>query len=53
MICSISGEPAVEPVLSTKSNRIFERRLIVAYIDDNGTDPITQQPLTVDDLIPI
>jgi pre-mRNA-processing factor 19 len=33
------------------TGNIFERRLIEAYISENGTDPVTGEPLTLDDLL--
>ncbi len=30
---------------------VFEKRLIEAYISDNGKDPVTNEELTVDDLV--
>lgn len=30
---------------------VFEKRLIEAYITENGTDPVTNEDLTVDDLV--
>jgi pre-mRNA-processing factor 19 len=32
---------------------VFERRLIEAYITENGKDPVTNEDLTVDDLIAV
>lgn len=46
--CSISGEPAEVPVVSPISGRIFEKRLIVKYINENDTDPFKNETLTVD-----
>ncbi|MCJ1418665.1 hypothetical protein MMC32_005014 [Xylographa parallela] len=51
MLCAISGESPQTPVASRKSGNVFERRLIEAYIMENGTDPVTNEELTIDDLI--
>ena len=51
--CSISGEPPQDPVVSQKSGHVYERRLILKYINENGTDPITGAQLEESDLIPI
>ncbi|KAF9535329.1 WD40-repeat-containing domain protein [Crepidotus variabilis] len=51
--CAISGEPPQDPVVSQKSGKVYERRLIVKYINENGTDPITGDKLEEADLIAI
>ncbi|KAF5374980.1 hypothetical protein D9758_000041 [Tetrapyrgos nigripes] len=51
--CAISGEPPQEPVVSAKSGKVYERRLIVKYINENGTDPTTGDKLEESDLITI
>lgn len=51
--CSISGEPPQDPVVSQKSGQVYERRLILKYITENGTDPITGEKLEEGDLITI
>ena len=53
LFCAISGEPPQDPVVSSKSNNVYERRLILKYITDNGTDPITGEKLDESDLITI
>ncbi|KAK9475170.1 Prp19/Pso4-like-domain-containing protein, partial [Dipodascopsis tothii] len=53
MICAISGAPPTAAVVSRKSGCVFERALIEAYIDQNGTDPISGEPLTTADLVTI
>ncbi|KAG9136109.1 hypothetical protein Leryth_003727 [Lithospermum erythrorhizon] len=53
MNCSISGEVPEEPVVSTKSGLLFEKRLIEHHISDFGKCPITQEPLTMDEIVPI
>lgn len=39
--------------MSTKSKKVYERRLILKYIKENGTDPITGDKLEESDLITI
>ncbi|PHH71967.1 hypothetical protein CDD80_4883 [Ophiocordyceps camponoti-rufipedis] len=53
MICSISGESPLEPVVSKKSGFVYEKRLIEQYVNDHGTEPGTGTGLTVDDLLPL
>ncbi|KAJ4722792.1 pre-mRNA-processing factor 19-like [Melia azedarach] len=53
MNCSISGEVPEEPVVSKKSGLLFEKRLIERHISDYGKCPITGEPLTIDDIVPI
>jgi hypothetical protein len=49
----VSGEAPKEPVISTKSGNVFEKRLIEAYITENGKDPITGEDLTLNDLLEV
>ena len=51
--CSISGEPPQDPVVSSKSGHVYERRLILKYITENGTDPITGDKLEEGDLVTV
>ncbi|RUS13758.1 WD40-repeat-containing domain protein [Endogone sp. FLAS-F59071] len=53
MFCAISGEPPEVPVVSTKSGNVYEKRLITKYINDKGKDPITNEDLTLEDLVEI
>uniref|UniRef100_A0A5B6ZJI8 Pre-mRNA-processing factor 19 n=1 Tax=Davidia involucrata TaxID=16924 RepID=A0A5B6ZJI8_DAVIN len=53
MNCSISGEVPEEPVVSKKSGLLYEKRLIERHISDYGKCPITGEPLTMDDIVPI
>lgn len=53
MFCALSGEPPQVPVVSSKSGHLYERRLIEKYIKENGTDPISGDKLTEEDLIAI
>ncbi|XP_003385193.1 PREDICTED: pre-mRNA-processing factor 19-like [Amphimedon queenslandica] len=53
LICSICQEVPEEPVLSVVSNHVFERRLILKYLQENGTDPINGEPLEESQLLEI
>ena len=53
MNCSISGEVANEPVVSPRSGAVFDRKNIVSYITTTGTDPLTDEPLTIEELVSI
>ena len=47
------AQPPQDPVVSSKSGHVYERRLITKYITDNGTDPITGEKLEEADLISV
>jgi len=51
--CAISGEAPQDPVVSSKSGHVYERRLIAKYIAENGTDPVTGDKLDESDLIAV
>ncbi|KAJ3167049.1 hypothetical protein HDU88_002385 [Geranomyces variabilis] len=53
MFCALSGESPEEPVVSKVSGSLFEKRLILKFIADNGRDPVNGEELTVDDLLPL
>jgi len=53
LICSLSNEVPEEPVVSPVSGRVFEKRLIVKYIQENHVDPINGKELLEDQLIEI
>ncbi|KAE8325602.1 WD40-repeat-containing domain protein [Aspergillus sergii] len=53
MLCAISGEAPQVPVVSPKSGSVFEKRLIEAYIAENGKDPVNGEELSTDDLIEV
>ena len=50
---AVSGEVPEEPVLSPPSKHVFEKRLAVKFIEENGTDPVTGEAMAVEDLIEI
>lgn len=50
---TVCNEVPEEPVLSPVSNNVFERRLVVKFIEENGTDPINGEPLDVEQLLEI
>ena len=49
----VSHEVPEHPVVSPTSGNIFERNLIVKYIEDNGVDPSNGEALSVEQLIPL
>lgn len=51
--CAISGSPPTVPVVSKTSGTVYEKALIERYIEENGTDPISGEALTKDDLIDV
>ena len=51
--CAISGEPPQDPVVSSKSGHVYERRLVTKYITENGKDPLTGEKLEETDLISV
>ncbi|VVA89950.1 unnamed protein product [Arabis nemorensis] len=53
MNCAISGEVPEEPVVSTKSGLLYEKRLIERHISDYGKCPVTGEPHTIDDIVAI
>ena len=51
--CALSGEPPQDPVVSSKSGQVYERRLIVKYVLENGTEPTTGDKLEEADLVAV
>ncbi len=49
----VSGVQPIEPAISKKSGHLFEKRLIMTYISKAGHCPITGEPLTADDILPL
>lgn len=52
LVCAISGYPPEEPVIS-RDGYIFEKRLIQSVISETGMCPVTNAPLSPDDLRPV
>ncbi|ODQ79565.1 hypothetical protein BABINDRAFT_16547, partial [Babjeviella inositovora NRRL Y-12698] len=50
---TVSGNVAREPVFSPKSGRIFERSTVVSYIQKFHKDPVTNDELAEEDLLPV
>ncbi|KAK9804685.1 hypothetical protein WJX72_000013 [[Myrmecia] bisecta] len=53
MFCSISGNVPEDPVINKSTGQLYERRLVEKYVQENGKDPISGQPLDLDDLVSI
>jgi len=53
MICALTGETPDEPVISTKTGHIYEKRVIEKYLrEHDGKDP-HDQVISPEDLIPV
>jgi hypothetical protein len=51
LICPITNKIFQDPVLAG-DGRVYERSAIVQWIQENGTSPITLEPISIDDLLP-
>jgi pre-mRNA-processing factor 19 len=51
--CALSGNPLEDPVVSTKTGHVFERRVIEKHIENTGQCPITGVDLEKKDLLPL
>ncbi|EIE19108.1 spliceosome component, nuclear pre-mRNA splicing factor [Coccomyxa subellipsoidea C-169] len=53
MFCSISGTVPEEPVINRSNGQLFEKRLIEKHVQETGKDPITGEPASLEDLLPV
>ncbi|KAJ2778989.1 hypothetical protein H4R18_004263 [Coemansia javaensis] len=53
MQCALSGEAPTEPVVSSKTGRVYERRLLQKYLDETGKEPQADHGLGADDIIAV
>jgi pre-mRNA-processing factor 19 len=53
MLCAISGTVPEQPVVSLKSGHVFEKSLIDKYVNETGKCPVTNEPLSKDDVLPL
>jgi len=51
LVCALSNEVPEQPVISPVSGFVYEKRLLLKYINETGTDPMNNQALNVDQLI--
>lgn len=49
----VSGAPPTAPVVSKTTGTVYEKALIERYIDENGTDPLSGEALTKEDLVDV
>src|SRR5690348_13872767 len=50
-ICAITGQIVQEPMFSLNTGHVFEKRIIEKHLQATGKCPITEQDLTLNDLI--
>lgn len=48
---TVSGEVPEQPVVSPISGAVYERRLLEKYLAENGTDPISNKELSIEQII--
>lgn len=53
MFCAISGVVPEQPVVSSKSGHVFERKLVEKFVKETGKCPVTNETLSQDDLLPV
>jgi pre-mRNA-processing factor 19 len=53
MFCAVSGSVPEAPVVSTKSGHVFERSVAEKYVKETGKDPVTGEPLSVEELLQV
>lgn len=51
--CEISGEVPTVPVVSPSSGCVFEKKLLEQYLSEESIDPVSKEPLTIDQCIEI
>jgi len=53
LVCALSNEIPDQAVLSPVSGYIYEKRLLLKYLNENGTDPMNNQALNPEQLIEV
>ncbi|SMN22946.1 similar to Saccharomyces cerevisiae YLL036C PRP19 Splicing factor associated with the spliceosome [Maudiozyma saulgeensis] len=53
MFCAISGKPPRVAAISPSSKCVFEKSLLEQYVKEHGTDPVSNEPLTIDQIITV
>jgi hypothetical protein len=51
-LCPITQEIMLDPVILTSSGHTYEREAIMQWVNQNGTDPLTREAVSVHQLIP-
>lgn len=52
-ICALTNQPTTDPVVSTRSGHIFDKSAIEKHLDSESVCPVTNKPLTQNDLVPL
>lgn len=53
LVCSLTNTPTLNPVISLKSNRVFDGKALESYVTQHNSDPINNEQMTTSDIIPI
>ena len=51
LVCSLSGSPLLNPVVSSKSGHLYEKSTILHFLSVNRCCPHTGVPMTPEDLV--
>lgn len=50
LICPITQEPPIEPVVTPHSKQVYEKENLEEWVKENGTDPITHKKMTLNEI---
>lgn len=50
-VCALTGQPLKKPVVSSKTGHLYEKEVIEKHLNSFPYCPITNQPMSLTDLI--
>lgn len=52
-LCTLSGLPLLSPVFCVKTGQVYEQAVIFHHIETTGRCPITNEPICINDCVPL